>query len=401
MPRHELEYPRRKKPGIGWHQTWIIATGFRILAFSVGTVQLLVFPLDYQTAVPELHIVSFLGFYTLVRALWPIHRYKSNKASYVMFGTDIVLCVLLLILTGGLHSPFLIYTLVPVATASLLLPGRATLGIASLTATYVIASQIWNPFLPAGFSSVQWERLLFYAVGLGLVSILPYLANTDLRQHLESEGMLSERKRLSHQIHDGVAQTVSTLRWQVQLILLHYLKGDIIDPGEVRQLESLVEELHQNVRANLSLMRDHTADDDELLSRLGDYRESPGDNFDFSLSSHTKIDEWHPEGVVETQLVNIFREALTNIWKHSGASEVRISIKSEAGYLRVTIADNGCGFDTSAYHPDGSLAEGQGLAIMQERAESIGGQLMISSANGEGAEIKVELPLRRGQKVLP
>jgi two-component system NarL family sensor kinase len=89
----------------------------------------------------------------------------------------------------------------------------------------------------------------------------------------------------------------------------------------------------------------------------------------------------------EITLFRIVQEALTNIVKHAGATEVALTLESRAGAVVLTIADNGCGFDTEVRSHIGSL----GIVGMRERAESIGAWLRVEST-GHGTRVIVEAP---------
>ena len=204
--------------------------------------------------------------------------------------------------------------------------------------------------------------------------------------------MLLERRRLSHEIHDGVAQVVSTLRWQVQLVRRRLAEMNI-NLGEFKQLMRLTEKLHVNVRECLNFLRNGT-DKIGLLHCLEDYQHNPGKDTYAGFLLRSKTAEVHPEAMVEAQLLYICREALANIRKHSGAHEIQIKIKSANDLLKMTIADNGRGFDTLAYYHDGARTESHGLEVMRERAESIGGRFMVNSTPKQGTLIQIEIPIK-------
>jgi signal transduction histidine kinase len=96
-----------------------------------------------------------------------------------------------------------------------------------------------------------------------------------------------------------------------------------------------------------------------------------------------------PELTLSTQerhnLFMAVKEALNNVLKHSGATEVRISLVSAGGKLILTVADNGRGFSA-----DPAPASGNGLANMRQRLERIGGRLSLETRPGQGTEIKME-----------
>jgi signal transduction histidine kinase len=91
-------------------------------------------------------------------------------------------------------------------------------------------------------------------------------------------------------------------------------------------------------------------------------------------------------------LLRICQEALTNVTKHSGAQSVQVKLKQVNGHLRVSISDDGRGFDILTYYHDGVKAKGHGLTVMRERAESIGGKFRVLSMPGQGTEVQVEVP---------
>ncbi len=92
------------------------------------------------------------------------------------------------------------------------------------------------------------------------------------------------------------------------------------------------------------------------------------------------------------QAIYILREALTNVRKHSGADSVHLTLQSlEDGTIKVTIQDNGRGFDLDSEQQSGR--GGFGLRFMRERAERVGGSLRIESQPGQGTRLIVTLPL--------
>jgi len=106
---------------------------------------------------------------------------------------------------------------------------------------------------------------------------------------------------------------------------------------------------------------------------------------------------------VETQLLRIIQEALTNVRKHAGVDTARLLFTLHADEVQVIIEDDGCGFDANQRISE--LADEQvtqhatrntqhfGLSVMRERAESVGGGLEVRSAPGRGTRVFVRLPL--------
>jgi signal transduction histidine kinase len=89
----------------------------------------------------------------------------------------------------------------------------------------------------------------------------------------------------------------------------------------------------------------------------------------------------------ETNLLRIGQEALTNALRHARASRFELLLAFERRGIRLTLKDDGCGFDPSKNH------EGFGLEGMRERTEDMGGRFAIESSKGNGAVISIVLPL--------
>ena len=91
----------------------------------------------------------------------------------------------------------------------------------------------------------------------------------------------------------------------------------------------------------------------------------------------------------ETHLFRIVQEALTNVARHANASRVTIFLRAESGNIRLTLSDNGHGFDQIPH------LTGMGLTGMRARARSSGGDCAISSTTGGGVTIDVTAPLKK------
>jgi signal transduction histidine kinase len=363
---------------------------YRWLVFAIATAQILLFPSAYYSLIPPLYLVIGVGIYTLLKTLPLLHQYKRRTIAFSLLGVDLMVCILIVISTAGLYSPFLLYTLTPVLTSALFLERRITFGIAALSGAYVIGTHLANPFFPTQLFLPELSYFLVYIIATSLAAALPYLINVNLRQRLQSEDILRERQRLSREIHDGTAQTLSALRWQAQL-LHRRLMAMGIELDEVKQLEMLAEKARQDTRASLELLRSCTSDG-SFLPNLKSYLEKLSQESHLHFRLEAENGEPPMEAPIELELLYIFQEALANVRKHSGARNVEVKVESVDNHLEMKIADDGCGFDALAYYQGGEQAKGHGLRVMQERAESIGGRLRVLSMPGQGTEVQVEVP---------
>jgi signal transduction histidine kinase len=368
----------------------IVPSAYRGLAFAIAAAQIFLSPSARYSVIPPLILVTGAGIYSLLKILRPLRRHEKGVITLGILGTDLAVCIFLVLSTGGLYSPFLLYTLAPVLTAALLLDRRITFGITVLSAAYVIGAHLANPFFSIQLSLLELSYFLVYIIAASLAASLPYLINVNLRQRLQSESMLGERQRLSREIHDGVAQTISALRWQIQLVHRRLIEIGV-NLDEVSELVGLATKAHQDTRECLELLRNYTGDG-SFLPHLKAYLQhlNQNTNIDFRLDVETR--EFHLEAPVELELLRICQEALTNIRRHSGARNAQVKVRQEDNHLEVSVADDGCGFDAVAYYHDGVDGKGHGLAVMRERTELMGGRFWVLSMPGQGTEVQVEVP---------
>ena len=110
---------------------------------------------------------------------------------------------------------------------------------------------------------------------------------------------------------------------------------------------------------------------------------------------HRLLEEQRFDPEVETTAYRIMQEALTNVARHAGVSEVTVRLWTDADTLWVVVADQGRGFDPQTV---GTRAS-SGLAGMQERAALLGGSLTIESAAGAGTRLTATLPLAQRRQI--
>ena len=201
----------------------------------------------------------------------------------------------------------------------------------------------------------------------------------------------AERRRLAHDLHDHVGQVLSTLGLSLSLTREKARK----ETPEVIQkhLDASLrqgEEMGGAIRSVMSDLRPSVLDDYGVLAALQWCAER--------FAGHNGI-EVHVDGSkqaprlsprVETGLFRIAQEALNNVAKHAQADNVAITLQQTEALLRLTIADDGCGFDTAAAAGRSEKA-GWGLMTMRERAAAIGGTLRIESAPDEGTRVIAEI----------
>ena len=203
-----------------------------------------------------------------------------------------------------------------------------------------------------------------------------------------------ERRRISRDLHDGVAQEILTVS-----LALRQLEG-LVD-GDARALalvqhatdniDRILDELH-NISVELRpLSLDHLGFVAALHSQAQVLERTYGTRVTFS--GHLSRERFSL--ALETQAYRICQEAILNACKYSGADTVFVHLEDAGGWLRVSVRDEGCGFDTERPTVRGS---GCGLVGMRERAELVGATLTVASGPG-GTTVTLVAPMDAGECV--
>ena len=207
---------------------------------------------------------------------------------------------------------------------------------------------------------------------------------------VEFHSIVEERNRLAREIHDGLAQTLAFLKMQTFQMQNYLTQGDV---------EKLSNSLKLNYRTLSDAYTDarYAIDDLRIIPAKGmidwinrvikDYEIATDQivNSDISyLADRLSIG-------IQSQIIRIIQEALSNIRKHSNADQVCIKGINTNNFFVFQIIDNGCGFIYNNY--ENNHRKNYGLRGMGERAERIGAILLVNSIPGEGTTIELKIPL--------
>lgn len=237
----------------------------------------------------------------------------------------------------------------------------------------------------AEFSADDEETLERFALQAALA-----IDNAHLHEQVADLAVARERLRISHEMHDGLAQILGYVNTKVQAAEM-YLKRDKAEEASVqlRELANAARQAYGDVRESIIGLRTLPGPRQPLGDVLQEYltrwQEMSGVPTSLKIEGDIRL---MPSA--ELQLVRIVQEALTNVRKHAKASHASVELRRRNGTVLVTITDDGVGYDASA--PKRSEMPQFGLATMRERAESIGGTLMIESKPGAGSTVRCEVP---------
>ncbi len=199
-------------------------------------------------------VVLLVGLYNVYRIMWRLDPTgRATPTQWLSLGVDLWLSVALIILSGGLDSPFLIYSLSPILTASLLMDIKTAVMVAAVSAASVsgvhAAGGLWASELPWVLSGNYLVLSLLYWAVCFLIVSLPFLANLNWQLRVRSESLATERQRLRREVHDNVAQTLAFLSLKMQRAEQRAAEGrTAITERDVAEIGSVVERAYLAVR---------------------------------------------------------------------------------------------------------------------------------------------------------
>jgi signal transduction histidine kinase len=194
-------------------------------------------------------------------------------------------------------------------------------------------------------------------------------------------GVAEERQRLAGEIHDTVAQGLSSVVMLIEAAL-------VAEPRAARQhLDLAIRTARDNLdeaRAIVGALTpalDGASLEDALRRAVDRFTDETDIPAMFTTSGTSRA----LPTAVEVVLLRVVQEAMTNVRKHSGAGCARVSLTLEPSTVAVEVTDDGSGFDPEALHA------GYGQGAMRNRVEQLGGRLYVHSAPGQGTTVRTEV----------
>ena len=230
------------------------------------------------------------------------------------------------------------------------------------------------------FTEEDQADLLVLAAQAGVA-----IENARLYEEVNRLAVLEDRERIAKELHDGVIQSLFAVGMSLQGTALRSS-----DPEQSARIESGVAELDRvirDLRNYIFGLRPGTLADRELAQALRnlaqDLQERSG------VTTVVEIDESVASQLSAhaNDILQIIRESLSNIGRHAEATTCRISVFREGDNAVLEVDDDGRGFDET------TIRRGDGLANLEQRAESLGGSLMVQGMPDEGTTVRLVIPL--------
>ena len=200
----------------------------------------------------------------------------------------------------------------------------------------------------------------------------------------------TERQRLSRQMHDGPAQALSNFILQTEIAMRLCDVDASQAKDELNNLKSSAMGTFQKVRNFIFELRPMMLDDLGLAPTVRRYADAFKEQTSLDVTVLVTGNERRLEPYLEVMLFRAIQELLGNAARHSQAMQVKVGLDLGEERIRVTVEDNGKGFDPESVQQGSSL----GLRLIRERAEMLGGTFEMDSAIGKGARISFAVPAR-------
>jgi signal transduction histidine kinase len=236
------------------------------------------------------------------------------------------------------------------------------------------------------------EFALFTSLGLMLVlAVAWWLRLRAVRNQYAL--VFAERARVSREIHDTLLQSLAAIGVELETIATQLEPAQ--DPARegLRRLRKQVGHCLREARESILELRHNSMKPRALVDVLRELADNTtrtkGIRTEFSVTGRPRL----CSGDADVQLLRIAQEAVVNAVKHGRATQIRITLGFDKDGVRLTIADNGCGFKPEEREPAPASGEHLGLLTMRERAARLRGRLALISNPGVGTTIEAAVPL--------
>ncbi|GAB6108477.1 sensor histidine kinase [Fusibacter bizertensis] len=211
------------------------------------------------------------------------------------------------------------------------------------------------------------------------------------------EAQENERMRISRDIHDGPAQQIASIVMKADFC--ERIARQDIEKGlkELSELKEQSKKALKEVRSIIHDLRPMSLDDLGLNETIETYAMTFSEESQINVNVKTGKIIVEIESIVKVAVYRLVQELLNNIKKHAKASEVTIQLEYGSKYLRLTVVDNGIGFNVaSTLEALKKKHVSYGLLGIHDRVKQFNGEIHFHSAIDEGTSVMIKLPVNRG-----
>jgi signal transduction histidine kinase len=206
-------------------------------------------------------------------------------------------------------------------------------------------------------------------------------------QRREFEAVLAERGRFAREIHDSLAQGLTSVSFQLECVRDNLAQDPASAANHVENARSLVRDSLKEARRTVWNLRPLALGEADLVTALQRYATSLASDGRVVFRQQIEGTPRPLPPADEDTLLRIGQESLTNAARHAAATEICLTLRFGPGWVTLIVNDNGQGFDVAS-----RVGKGFGLTGMHERVAALGGSLSIDSHPGRGTEVSATLP---------
>jgi PAS domain S-box-containing protein len=211
----------------------------------------------------------------------------------------------------------------------------------------------------------------------------------------------SERRRIGHDLHDGLVQYLGSIAFKAKLIELELAGQSRPEAERAGEVGQLLRNAMRQVRLIARGLDPVEVEPSGLPSALARLAQDTESLFEVACQFQARSPNVALDSVTNLHLYRVVQEAIHNGIRHGDAHRLKVELEQQGNVLHISIKDDGRGFCAKNVH-----SEGLGLRIMKLRAEACGGQFEIHSSEGEGTTVNCSVPLksaasRQRQNALP
>jgi signal transduction histidine kinase len=354
----------------GWRLTWVIALLAAYLAYAIGSMFEVRFDSTLRTNLGLVIDTAYFGFWTyLAPGGWtgstPAGWLSALDAAYLFVSvvllqqvSRVALVSLIVLLDSLLFTPPDDMSLVCTA-----------LGMGSAS----MALSLYKRWVDSRMSRTMHQNVIIRS---------------------QAEGAReAERERMAHDFHDGPLQSFISFQMRLEVIKKLLARDVAAASDELRQLQDLCRSQVGELRGFVRSMRpaEEGVSLSASLSRMVEqFQRETG------ISSTFSAGDFHDPAETELslELLQIVRETLNNIYKHSGASRLAVSINKREQRLEILAEDNGGGFPFSgAFNLEELELLRLGPVSIKRRVRMLGGEMQLESKPGQGASLQIRIPV--------
>ncbi len=206
------------------------------------------------------------------------------------------------------------------------------------------------------------------------------------------EAQEGERQRLARQMHDGPAQSLTNLILQAEIVEKSFDLGGDQGRSELANLKDAVNATFRKTMDFIFELSPMMLDDLGAVPTLRRYVEDFQEKSGLSVTLDIVGEERRLAPYVEVTIFRLVQELLHNVWKHAHASHVQVNLDLQGSAVRISVEDDGSGFDLDEAMASAKERKTLGIVTMQQRLEMLGGDMQYDTSLGRGTKVTVQIP---------